>query len=166
MLPDADPWAEAGVFFARSVFGVLGSFLVVSKVQEWCVPVDTRQIKGLEVEIAAEIDKVKRAEVKNENALLESIVEHYENIKKKAGELAQGMESKRWWFVFWATTAMVVFTLVDVALLCTGLAAKYGVFSLLLLVSIPVVRWKSEKKSLPSHTNARRAATLGVNRRD
>lgn len=146
MIPDTGPWAEAGEFFARSVFGVLGSFLVVSKVQEWCVPVDARKIKGLVEEINAEIDKVKRAEVKNENALLESIVEHYENIKKDAQTMSDKMESKRKWFVRLAMAGMVLLTLIDVILLCTGLAAKWGVFTLLLLISIPVVRNLSANK--------------------
>lgn len=132
-------WQEAGVFFSHSVFGVLGSVLVVSKVKDWCISVSPKKIGELVTEIDAELQIVGRAQVKNEGAL-ESVADHYKNSKEQANKLSSDL--KKWNIGFFIGFYLFVLGCAgtDVWLICSGNDKSWGLFSLLLLLPLPIAR--------------------------
>lgn len=136
---EPNTWAEAGEFFARSVFGVLISYLLVNKVREWCVPLDKKKITALEEEIEREIQRVE-ARKPNENAALNSIIDHY-----KASQTAAKTVSKveTWWYngILWGSYTLLLACLAwDIYLLGSGAYKEYWWLPLCLPAPIPVAR--------------------------
>lgn len=132
-------WQEAGTFFSHSVFGVLGSVLVVSKVKEWCISVSPKKIGELGTEIDDEIKMVKRAQLKNE-ASLESVADLYKESKKKAEKLSSDLKTWNRWFVFIFYLFVLGCAVVDVWLICSGSDKSWGWCPLFLLLPLPIAR--------------------------
>lgn len=136
---EPDTWAAAGEFFARSVFGVLISYLLVNKVREWCVPLDKKKITALEEEIEKEIQRVE-ARKPNENAALNSIIDHYK-ASKSAAEGISNVETKWYYGILCGSYVLMLASLVwDIYLLGSGAYKEYWWLPLCLPAPILLAR--------------------------
>lgn len=149
-LEAAKATSEAGLFFAQTVFGMLGAFLVVSKVTEWCVPVETREVRELVSEIDEELAKVRGSRTKLDDVLVESIVEHYQGCRDTAVGLQDKIEQAERGLVMGVYVAVALCEAIDIYLIESGVCRSLGAWGwvvLALLLPLPVARWQSQKRN-------------------
>lgn len=136
----ATPWQEAGSFFSHSIFALLASVVISSKVQEWIVSDLPKQVDVLIKEIDEELAKLHSFSLKNDKPL-GSIEELYNDCKESAEKLSKSV--KKWKTVSnWVYIPLCIFCLaVDVFLICSGCDEIWGAWVLVLSLPLPLAHW-------------------------
>lgn len=137
--PDAVSYEVASLTLAQYVMGVLGSFLLVSKVREWCVSVDTGKLDSIKGDVDRVIEEAWKSTLKSE---AERRVEkaYYEESKKRVEGLFHEMKRGDAFFFSFTYAAVLVCAVMDFLLLARGGYKDCGGWVLLLLLPLPVAR--------------------------
>lgn len=144
---DTKAWNEASLFFAQSVFGILGTYLLVPKVRSWCEMPDLPDAvkllddigkKGVEAKEQAEAMEADGDEAMARRKLKRKEAKGYEQLQTDAKSTKTAMERWGRFIVIGIPVLCCLCELCDIYLLASGKCYKWGWWTVLLLVPIPV----------------------------